>query len=124
MDNKVRYEFDQSTGILYKYYYGPVTIEDISTSWEYAFEHHVIPAEVRGFILDYRKATFSFKPLEHVEIADFYKKHLDVFGNFKIAIITDNPRDVIIPIMVESKDDGYFSMPFSSTEAAIAWVLK
>ncbi len=124
MSIKFRYEFDHSTGILYKYYYGPITIGDLTSSWEYAFENNLIPEEVKGFILDYRSANFKIDVEAHSEIADFYKKHLEVFGNFKIAIITEEPRDVVIPILVENKDEGYSSRPFSTLEAAIKWVLS
>ena len=61
---------------------------------------------------------------EHAEIANFYKKHIDIFGNFKIAIVTEEPKDIVIPILVESLDEGYTSCPFSTLEAAINWVLS
>ena len=124
MDKKFKYQFDSSQGILFKYYYGLITIEDIVSSWEYAFENGLIPKEVKGFILDYRKSNFNINIPEHTAIADFYKKHIDIFGGFKIAIITEDPRDIIIPVLVETKDEGYSSRPFSTLDAAIKWVLS
>lgn len=124
MDKKFRYEFDRSSGILYKYYYGLIDIEDIKSSWEYAFENNLIPKEIKGFILDYRESNFNIKIDKHTAIADFYKKHLDIFGNKKIAIITQNPRDIVIPILVKKKDEGYQSRPFSTLESAVKWVLS
>ena len=61
---------------------------------------------------------------EHIEIADFYKDNLEVFGNFKIAVISNEPKDVVIIILVETKEDGYFSRLFSTVEAATNWVLR
>jgi hypothetical protein len=124
MDKKFKYQFDSSLGILFKYYSGLINIEDIESSWEYAFENGLIPKEVKGFILDYRNSNFNIKIEEHAAIADFYKKHLDIFGNFKIAILTEAYRDIVIPILVETKDEGYSSKPFSTLEAAIEWVLS
>lgn len=124
MDKKFKYEFDQLTGIQYKFYFGLISIEDIASSWYFAFENNLIPQNVKGFILDYRNATFNFEIEDHIEISEFYKKHIDVFKNLKIAIITDKPKDVVIPILVKSKDSGYESRPFSTIEAAIIWVLK
>jgi isocitrate dehydrogenase len=124
MEEKINYRFDHSNGILYKYYQGNITIEDISSSWEYAIENKLIPKETKGFILDYRKATFKIKITEYQLIADFYKNHLEVFGHHKIAILVENPKDVVIPILVESKDDGYSSRPFNTLNAAIGWVLS
>jgi hypothetical protein len=123
MDKNFKYEFDHLTGILFKYYYGPITIEDISSSWEYAFKNNLIPKDVKGFVLDYRDANFNMELEEHTQISDFYKKNIEVFRNLKIAVITENPNDVVIPILVEYKDDGYFSKLFSTTKAAITWVL-
>ena len=123
MEDKFIYHFDSELGILFKYYYGSITISDISTSWEYAFKNNLIPKETKGFILDYRNATFDIEIDQYVEIPNFYKKHLDIFGNQRIAIITENAKDIVVPILVEAKDEGYSSKPFSTLEAAISWVL-
>ncbi|MCK3684091.1 hypothetical protein [Maribellus sp. YY47] len=123
MDKKFEYQFDSSLGILFKCYYGLIDIEDIVSSWEYAFENNLIPKQGKGFVLDYRNSNFNIKIEEYTAIVDFYKKHLDIFGGFKIAIITEEARDIVIPILVETKDDGYSSKPFSTLEAATKWVL-
>lgn len=124
MNKKYKYKFDSSLGILFKYYYGSITIEDIESSWKDAFENNLIPEKVKGFVLDYRNSRFNIKTEEYVKIAAFYKQHLEVFSGYKIAIITVQAKDIIIPILVESKDEGYRSKPFSTIEAAIDWVLK
>jgi hypothetical protein len=89
----------------------------------YAFEHNLIPQETVGFVLDYREAFFDISIEEHIKIPLFYTQYLDVFGGKKIAIITDNPKDVVIPVLVQMKDKGYASQPFSTLEAATYWVL-
>ncbi len=76
MDEKFKYHYDSSMGILYKTYYGLITIEDIESSWEYAFQNNLIPKERKGFILDYRQSNFSIKIDHHYRIADFYKNIL------------------------------------------------
>lgn len=124
MDKKFKYRFDSSLGILFKYYYGLINIKDIESSWEYAFENGLIPKETKGFILDYRNSNFNIRIQEYTAISDFYKKHLDIFGNFKIAILTEEPRDIVIPMLVKTEDEGYSSRPFSTLESAIEWVLS
>ena len=106
MKEKFKYHYDSKLGILYKYYYGSITISDISDSWEFAFKNNLIPKETKGFILDYRNASFDLDDEEYTEIPDFYKKHLDIFGNKRIAIITESAKDVVVPILVEAKDEG------------------
>lgn len=123
MEEKFKYVFDKSTGILYKHYYGYITYEDIFSSWDYAMENDIISKETKGFILDYRKASLEGLLKEYWKIADYYKKHLDVFGNKRIAIIIEKPKDAVVPDLVEQKDEGYSSHPFYTPEAAVEWVL-
>ena len=123
MKDNFKYIFDESTKVMYKYYYGPITIKDISSSWDYAIANNIIPKETKGFILDYRGASFDMDIREHGKIAEYYKKHLEIFRDQKIAIITQTSKDVIIPTLVESKDDGYTSKPFYTEDSALKWVL-
>jgi hypothetical protein len=123
MEQKFLYQFDSQTGIVFKNYFGKITIDDIENSWLYGFNHNLIPPNTEGFVLDYREAFFEILIEEYIKIPLFYTQHLDVFGEKKIAIVTDNPKDVVIPVLVQMKDKGYASQPFSTLEAAIYWVL-
>ncbi len=123
MAQKYSYHFDGETGILYKTYFGAITLEDINSSWEYAINEGIIPKETRGFILDYREAHFDIPIARHNEIADFYKNHINIFGGFKIAIVTENSKDIVIPVLVEMHDEGYVSRPFTTIKAAIEWIM-
>ncbi len=123
MASNFTYKFERNNGILYKYYYGIITLNDIITSWQFAFQNNIIPPDVSGFILDYREAHFEIAIDENKKIADFYKAHPLIFGNFKFAIITTDPKDVVVPILVAFDDDGYYSKPFCTVEAALTWIL-
>jgi len=120
---KFKFEFDSKTGILYKYYYGSTSIDELIGSWDYGIANNLIPATAKGFILDYREASFCFSSSDWEKIPDYYRQHLNIFGNRKIAIITLNPKDIIVPFLVKRYDNGYHSEPFSTTEAATYWVL-
>ena len=124
MEEKVKYKFDDSTGILYKYYFGTITLDDIFTSWNDAISNNIIPKDTKGFILDYTKANFDLEFDELDKIPEYYKQHLDIFRNKKIAILTQSVRDIVYPILVEKKDSGCSSRPFYTLEAAIEWVLS
>ena len=124
MSEKFKYHFDKQTGIMYKYYYGAITLEDIFSSWDYAISNNIIPIETTGFILDYREANLNIELTKYGKIAEYYYQHLDTFGNKEIAIISQNPKDIIISDLVESKDSGYASRPFYTAEAAISWILE
>jgi len=124
MSDNFKYVFDSETAILYKYYFGMISIEDILTSWEFAFENKLIPQEVKGFILDFRQSSFNFKVNRFIEISNFYKKHINIFGGSKIALITIEPKDLVIPVLFKAKEEGYTSNPFSTPEAAKEWILS
>ena len=124
MGDKIKYRFDEAAGIMYKYYFGTITLNDISSTWDDAISKKIIPENTKGFILDYTKANFDIEVSETDGIADYYRQHLDIFGGKKIAIITQTPTDIVFPIMVEKKDSGYSSHPFYTLEAAIEWVLS
>jgi hypothetical protein len=124
VEKKFKYSFSNSTKILTKTYFGSITIEDIESSWEYAFKNDLIQKEKKGFILDYRNSSFKINIREYRAISDFYKKHIDIFGNYKIAIVTEQPSDIVIPLLVETQDEGYNSKAFSTLESAINWVLS
>lgn len=120
---KYSYNYDRSTCILYKYYHGDISIEDITESWIYAFDSKIFENEIIGIINDYRDASFSFPLNERYRIAEFYKTNIDYFAGLKIAIITLKPDDIIIPALVSKLDEGYQSRPFSTIGAALNWIL-
>ena len=125
--SKFSYEFDYQTRILFKYYFGKITIDDIIESWDYAKENHLIPKSTNRFVLDYRRANFVIKIInreEQDDISYYYKRNIDIFGNSKIAIVTEDHNDIVVPFLVMEKDSGYISKPFTTMEAAIQWVIN
>jgi len=124
MVDKYKYNFDHSTGILYKFYYGPITLEEIYSSWDYAIANNLIPQNTKGFILDYREAYFDIDLFEYPKIADYYRRHINIFKNQKIAIVTGSVKDIAIPSLVSTKDDGYQSKVLVTLESAIEWILS
>ncbi len=124
MSDICKYEFHPELNILFKNYYGPISIEDIFSSWEYAINNDIIMSDIKGFILDFRKATFDFKIERFIEIVDFYRSNLDTFQGKKIALISTNPSDLVVPILFNAKDKGYVSKSFSTQEASIEWLLN
>ena len=105
MNEKFDYRFDRKHGILYKFYFGDITIKDIESSWELAKVKNLIPEGTKRFLLDYRKATFNMSYTEYSKIIEYYKNNLEIFRNTKIAIVTQNEKDIIIPTLVHSKDE-------------------
>ena len=123
MQKKIKYHYNEHTQILYKTYIGNINIEDIISSWKNAISNNIIHTNVIGIICDYRLAHFDLGLDQDRMITEFYHKNLNVFGGLKIAILTSDPMDYIIPLLVKNEDKGYESSPFTNIENALSWVI-
>jgi len=110
--------------ILYRYYFGLISVEDIKDSWLTDIKQKLIPSETIGFVQDYRLAHFDFEPGRCIEVDYFYQSFPEVFGKKRIAFITEHPDDMVYPMLIQLQDKGYESMPFSTMKAAVQWIGK
>ena len=124
MNTLCKYEYDEFSGILYINFSGDLTVSDICSTWEYAFENNLITSKVKGFILDHRNSTLNFNTSDYQEIACFYRKNKEIFRNLKIGTITEDPKGVVIAILIESEGIGFPIKPFSTVGGAVNWVLS
>lgn len=124
MSEKFKIVYDEQLNILYKNYYGNITIDDIIATWDKIIKNNMIPKTTKGFILDYTNAKLDVPVKDYAKIPEYYKSNLSVFGGLKFAILTQTKEDVIVPSLVQLQDDGYSSRPFYTREAALAWVSK
>jgi hypothetical protein len=124
VDNKIKYEFDEDSGIFYKSYFGVISVNDILASWEYAFENKLIPPGVNGFILDHRNSILKLNTFDYLQIVDFYKNNLNIFRNFKIGTITEDPHGVVVTMLIGTIEEGYATKPFATKNCAVNWVLS
>lgn len=119
-----KFEFDPTNKIMYKFYYGSISLQLITQSWDFAISGKLIPEQTVGFILDYRQANFVVEIGQLDQIATYYRLHPETFEGKRIAIVTESSKDVVVPILVSEKDFGYQSRPFSTMDSAIKWVLN
>jgi hypothetical protein len=122
MENKITSYYDSKTGIFYKNYVGDVFFEDLFNSWEEVIQKKLIPKNVKKFIINYKKAKITFVFEKAVDIANFYKKHDDIFGNSKIAMVMETPDQVVFPHLVELENVTFTVKTFYTLEAAIRWL--
>ncbi|ELR71906.1 hypothetical protein C900_02145 [Fulvivirga imtechensis AK7] len=115
-------EFDPQTRIFYKYYSGAIYMEDLIASWEDIIEKGLIPPNTRKFILEYSNGFLVAGPEASTEIAAFYQKHHAIFGGSKVALIMQNPDQVIFPILVNQEQSHVQFKPFYTLEGALEWV--
>ena len=50
MEKKYSYKYDDKSGIMFKSYYGLITINDIHSSWDEAINSKIIPDGTKSFV--------------------------------------------------------------------------
>lgn len=122
MQEKSSWYYDSDLMIFHKVHFGEISLEEIFSSWTKIIEGQELPANSKKFLIDFSKASISFPASKAVEIANFYKKHDDVFGDAKIAMLMVEPNQVVLPIMVKLQGVGFDIKPFSTMQGAISWL--
>ena len=116
-------EFNEDTQIFVKHYFGTISLDQIKASWIELIEHEQIPRVLNGVIINYSDSHLDVPLNMASEIPKFYKEYLPWLMEVKIAVVVSGPHDVVIPILVGKSEEGKFSKPFSSIEAAEEWIL-
>ena len=120
----VTFEFNRETGILTKVGRGKLNLTEMILAWDKAFKDYFYPPKkIRGIILDYRDADFNFEVGSQQSVVDFYKKNKEILSHYKIAVITTNPKNSTLPLLVTAKLNGFQYQLFSTMEAATGWVM-
>ena len=121
---KINYKYDAATQIFYKYYKGLIDIEDLKSSWLELIDKGLIPSKTKRFLLDYTKATYITTPNSADDILKFYNANKQVFLGAKIALIMQDPDQVVLPILVDQVSSFASFKPFYTANAAIDWLRK
>lgn len=125
LQGKYKYEYNSEEKILYKTYFGKIKLIDITISWDIAIKQNIIPKETIGIINDYSKAEFDFDSIdEHKKIPEYYHENLHAFGGLRFAIVTNSPRDIVVPILIQRYDENYETSPFATIDGAKQWIMR
>ena len=124
MSQNIRHRYDPATHIFYKYYQGKIDINTLMSSWENIISKKLIPVNTKRFLLDYSAGYFTGGPDATSEIASFYLKHDEIFGGAKVALIMQDPDQVIFPILVNEEQSRIRFRPFYTLECALEWLTE
>ena len=124
MNSKITFKFDNTEKVLFKYYTGEINLQDIKLSWDEMFDSKSVPEDNKGYVLDFRDAKLHIHYKEYTKIIAYVKRNLEKFGHKKMAIITKDASDIVIPLLVRENFKGFNTKPFGSPGAAITWVLN
>lgn len=120
-DKKIKITLDQQNSIFRKEYRKDISLDEIKDSWIYCLDKEVIPSNCEGIVLDYRSARFVMNPREIFKLVDFYNNQLERLEQKRIAILTERPDQIVIPMLLSEKSKRFNIQVFTSDKAAIHW---
>jgi len=120
----IDYGLDKQGRILSINYTGIITFKDLEENWISVINQNLIHENIRGFILDCRNAIMEIELAEISKLSGFFKRNITVFEKKRFAYVTQSPEQIILPLLLQEDDYNYESRPFSTTRAAIEWVLN
>ena len=96
----------------------------LMSSWEEIINYKLIPKDTKRFVLDYSVGYFVGGPDASREIALFYSKHDEIFKGAKVALIMQDPDQVIFPILVNQEQSSVRFRPFYTLQGALEWLAE
>ena len=113
----------EQNGVIVRNFSGSVNYQDIVNSWNLFFEKYENLENYKGIVQNYLDAEFDPKEVNLNELVDYLKEHLGQLKEFKIGVVMDTPL-VTHTIIMSTKASPLQIRPFSSTEAALSWIMQ
>lgn len=108
--------------ILIRKFSGSVGLKEIIDSWDYLLGSGMLNSEVKGVINDLSDCDLQMDMNNFNELI-WYLKSKDIFHQAKLAVICNDPKQIIFPVMGEMKEKGLNIRPFSIEDAAVEWIM-
>lgn len=109
--------------ILIRDFTNKVSVDEIIRSWEYLIENNMINPSIKGVINNIAGCELEMT-IDSFEILIDYLKMKKIFNNIKLAVICDNPKTIIFPILGAIDVKELKIKPFSTFASAENWILN
>ncbi|MCZ4694695.1 hypothetical protein DWB61_06555 [Ancylomarina euxinus] len=113
--------FDQK--ILLREFSDDASIEDVIASFEEIMGMEMLANNVPGVITDLRNVKFEINTNVFKRVSSFLKNNPELY-KYKFAAITISPLQVALVIIGNTVSTKLRTKPFSTLEAAVAWVCE
>jgi len=107
--------------ILIRKFIGEVSSIDIFDSLEYLRKNKLIDKKIKGVITDLLECDLNLDMESFATVLDYMEKQ-DCIKEIKCAVILNNPKTIIFPILGETHKSELKIKPFSTMEAAVNWI--
>ncbi len=108
--------------ILVRKVLGRMNLNEVIQSWKELIVKEKLRGDVKGVINDTNASDLDVSIEELEELYSFFRTHLDLFGKIKLAVVTERPRNIILPLYAEKKFPEFKIHAFSTYKSAIAWI--
>ncbi|MBN2638059.1 MAG: hypothetical protein JXR65_03110 [Bacteroidales bacterium] len=108
--------------VLVRKFSGKVEVKDIIDSWQYLLSLNILDDKVKGVINDLSHCDLNMD-MDGFQQLMKYLKSKSVFNAFKLAVVCDDPKTIIFPVMGGVQGDGLKIRPFTTMDAAVEWLI-
>lgn len=109
--------------VLIRKFIGEINVENIIDSWEYLIENKMITDSIKGVINDLVGCKLNMNISSFEKLMVYLKSH-ECFVNIKLAVVCEDPRTIVFPILGENKESKLKIKAFSTFAAASDWVAR
>jgi len=97
------------------------SIRDVISSFEEIIDKNMLSDNTCGIITDLRGVKFEINPKIFKRVSGFLKNNPKLY-DYKLAAITDSPKQVVMVILANNVSSRLNAKPFSTYEAAVNWM--
>lgn len=108
--------------ILIRNFVDKVGINEIIDSWSYLFDNKLITKSTKGVVNDLSNCEL-FMDMTGFKTLMAFLKNNDYLKGIKLAVICDNPKTIIFPILGEMEETELKIKPFATMKAAVDWII-
>lgn len=123
MSVKYSYIDFKDSRILLREFKGEISIDDVIDSFEEILEKEMLSANTLGIITDLRKVKIDVSPKVFRKISGFLKSNPEIY-KFKLAAVTDSPKQVVLATIANKVSSKLKIKPFSTLDASIKWMTE
>ncbi|MFT5748863.1 MAG: hypothetical protein ACI93S_000110 [Ancylomarina sp.] len=123
MNVKYSYIDCQNSRILLREFKNQISIDDVVASLEEILEKDMLSGNTLGIITDLRGASIEVNLKVFRKISGFLKANPEMY-KFKLAAVTDSPKQVVLVTIASAVSSKLRIKPFSTFEASLTWMTE
>jgi hypothetical protein len=109
--------------ILYREFTEDSSFDEILNSFKEILEKKMLVDKTIGIITDIRGVKFEVNPFVFIRVTKFLKRNPELH-NYKLAALTDSPKQVVLATIASKVSSRIKVKPFSTYDGCIKWMTE